>query len=86
MDVGIREVEVLKPKHSGMQSYRDEPRSVTSGYPAQGQQNSSSALMQRHCPSSNGDRDGSVGKRPGGDHGSGDICREANADEDRNIQ
>lgn len=62
---------MFKPKCPGMQRHRDEPRSVKTGYPAQGQQNSSSALMQKCCPSSDGDRGSSVGKsldqRPGGD-------------------
>lgn len=46
INVGIWEVLMLEPKCSRMQSHRDEPRPVRTGYPAQGQQNSSSVLMQ----------------------------------------
>lgn len=49
----------------------DEARSVETGYPAQGEQNSGSVPEQRLCPGGDGANGGSVDKslaqRPGGD-------------------
>lgn len=49
----------------------DEPRSVETGYPAQGKQNSGCAPEQRLCPggdgASGGHVDKSLAQRPGGD-------------------